>query len=61
MGVFRADHFALLGQPDLAVDRARRLRQDRLVAGAAAAADAAAAAVEQAQRDAVAGVQRRKQ
>ena len=35
------------------VHRARRLRQDGLVARAAAAADRAAAAVEQAQRDAV--------
>ena len=53
VGVLRRDHLALLGQADLAVHRARRLRQDRLVARAAAASDGAAAAVEQAQRDAV--------
>ena len=35
------------------VDAARRLREDRLVARAAAAADGAAAAVEEAQLDAV--------
>jgi hypothetical protein len=50
VGVLGGDHLALLGQADLAVHRARRLRQDGLVAGAAAAADGAAAAVEQAQR-----------
>ena len=50
---FERDHLALLGQADLPVHRARRLRQDRLVARAAAAPDGAAAAVEQAQRDAV--------
>jgi hypothetical protein len=46
---FRGDDLALFGQADLAVHGARRLRQDRLVARAAAAADGAAAAVEQAQ------------
>ena len=40
--------------PQLPVDAARRLRQDGVVARAAAAADGAAAAVEQAQADAVA-------
>ena len=58
LGVLGGDDFALLGQADLAVHGARRLRQDGLVARAAAAADGAAAAVEQAQRDRV-GAQRR--
>ena len=53
MRVFRGDHLALLGEADLPVHGARRLREDRLVARAAAAADGAAAAVEEAQRDAV--------
>jgi hypothetical protein len=56
--VFRRDHFALFGQTDLPVHRAGRLREDRLVARAAAAPDRAAAAVEQAQRDAVVFAQR---
>ena len=47
IGVFRRDHLALLGQPDLAVHRARRLRQDGLIARAAAAPDRTAAAMEQ--------------
>ena len=51
VGVLGADHLALLGQPDLAAHRAGRLRQDGLVARAAAAADRAAAAVEHAQPD----------
>jgi hypothetical protein len=55
VGVLGGDHLALLGQADLAAHRARRLRQDGLVAGAAAAAHRAAAAVEHAQLDAVAG------
>ena len=54
VGVLGGDHLALLGDADRALHRARRLRQDRLVARAAAAADRAAAAVEQAQPDAVA-------
>ena len=49
VGVLGADHLALLGQADLAAHRARRLRQDGLVAGPAAAPHRAAAAVEQAQ------------
>jgi hypothetical protein len=51
--VLRRDHLALLGQAELPVHRAGRLREDRLVARPAAASDRAAAAVEQAQRDAV--------
>ena len=49
----RLDHLALLGHAQPAVDRTRRLRPDREVGRAAAAADAAAAAVEQRQLDAV--------
>ena len=49
------DDLALFGQADLAVDGARRLRQDRFVARPAAAPDGAAAAVEQAQLDAGVG------
>ena len=53
VGVFGADHFALFGQPDLAAHGAGRLRQDGLVARAAAAAHGAAAAMEHAQLDVV--------
>jgi hypothetical protein len=53
VGVFGADHLALLRQADLPAHRAGRLRQDGLVARAAAAADRAAAAVEHAQLDVV--------
>jgi hypothetical protein len=49
VGVLARDHLALLGQPQLALHAARRLREDRVVAGPAAAADGAAAAVEEAQ------------
>jgi hypothetical protein len=52
VGVLGADDLALLGQADLAAHRARGLRQDGLVAGAAAAPHGAAAAVEHAQADA---------
>ncbi len=48
IGKLGGDDLALLGQTDLAVDGAWRLRQDRLVARAAATADGAAAAMEQA-------------
>ncbi len=61
VGVLRVDDLALLGQPDLAVDRARRLRQDGLVARPAATPDGATAAVEQAQHDARRARQRREQ
>src|SRR6185503_14739473 len=47
------DDLALLGQPQAAADAAGRLREDRVVARAAAAADRAAAAVEEAQSHAV--------
>ena len=57
MGVLGADDLALLGQADLPAHGARRLRQDGLVAGPAAAADRAAAAVEQPQPDAMAGLE----
>ena len=50
-GVLRGDDLALLGEPQRAVHRARRLRQDGVVAGAAAAADGAAATVEEPQPD----------
>ena len=49
VGIFAGDDFALLGDPDLAVHRAARLRDDGVIARAAAAADRAAAAVEQPQ------------
>ena len=49
LGVLGGDHLALLGDAQLAVDRAGRLGQDRLVGRPAAAADGAAAAVEQPQ------------
>ena len=39
VGVLAGDHLALLGDADLAADAARRLREDRLVARAAAAPD----------------------
>ncbi len=49
IGVFGRDHLALLGDADRALHGAARLRQDRLIARAAAAADRSATAVEQAQ------------
>src|SRR5699024_5274614 len=49
------DDVALLGELDLALEHAVRLAQDRVVGGAAAAADGAAATVEQAQGHAVTG------
>ena len=52
IGILAGDDFALLGHADLAVHAAGRLRQDGVVARAAAAPDTAAAAVEQAQRHA---------
>jgi hypothetical protein len=45
----RLNHLALFGNPQAAVDRARRLRLQREIHRSAAAADAAAAAVEQRQ------------
>ena len=53
IGIFARDDFALLGDADLALHRAARLGEDRVVARAAAAADRAAAAVEQADAHAV--------
>ena len=54
VGIFAGDDLALLGDADLAVHGAAGLREDRLVARPAAAADRAAAAVEQPQPDVVA-------
>ena len=51
--VFRGDDFALFGDADLPGNGAGRLREDGLIARAAAAADRAAAAVEQAQANLV--------
>ena len=51
LGVLRGDHLTLLGDPQRALHRARRLREDRVVARATAAADGAAATVEQPQPD----------
>ena len=51
LGVLGGDHLALLGDPQRPVHRARRLRQDGVVARAAAAADRAAATVEEPQPD----------
>ena len=51
VGVFGRNHFALLGQADLAAHRAGRLREDGLVTRAAAASHSAAAPVEHAQAD----------
>ncbi len=53
VGIFAGDDFALLGDADLAVHRAARLRNDGVIARPAAAADRAAAAVEQPQPHAV--------
>src|SRR3546814_5680965 len=46
--VFALNDFALLGKPDLAVDRSGRLGQYRVETGAAAASHRAAASVKQA-------------
>ncbi len=51
LGVLGGDHLALLGDPQRPLHRAGRLRQDGVVAGAAAAADGAAATVEEPQPD----------
>ena len=53
IGIFARDDLALLGDAQAAGDAARRLREDRLVARAAAAADGAAASVKEAQLHAV--------
>ena len=53
VGIFRSDDLTLLGNANGAVYRATRLRQNRIIAWAAAATDRAAAAMEQAHRDAV--------
>ena len=53
LGELGGDDLALLGDPQRAVDRSRRLGEDRVVARAAAAPDGAAATVEQAQAHAV--------
>ncbi len=54
VAVFVGQHFTLFGELDLAMHGAGRLRQNRFMGRAAAAADGAAAAVEQAAADAVA-------
>src|SRR5262249_47658587 len=54
VGIFAGDDLALLGDADLAVHRPARLRDDRVIARSAAAADRAAAAVEQPQANIVA-------
>ena len=54
VGIFAGDDLALFGDPDLAVHRAARLRDDGVIARPAAAADRTAAAVEQPQAHAVA-------
>ena len=51
IGVFGGDHLALFGQADLAVHRAGRLRQNGVVARAAAASDRAPAPVKQPHRN----------
>ena len=51
--ILAGDDLALLGDAQAAADAARRLREDRLEARPAAAADGAAAAVEEPQLDAV--------
>ena len=51
IGVFRRDHFALFGEADLPVHRARRLRENGVIARAAAAPHRAAAPVEEAHDD----------
>src|SRR5690606_23073837 len=53
IGVFARDRLALLRHPELSVHRPRRLREDRLVARAAAAPDGTAPPVEEAQPQAV--------
>src|SRR5205807_1869945 len=49
--VLARNHFALLGDADGGLHRAERLRENRLIAGPAAASDRATAAVEEAQAD----------
>ena len=53
VGVFAGNNLSLLGDADLTVHAARRLRQNGIVARAAAATDCAAPAVEQAEFQAV--------
>src|SRR5437763_16157532 len=50
--IFAGDDLALLGDADARGNRAGRLREDRLVARSATAANGPSAAVENAQRDA---------
>ena len=57
VGVFGANHLALLREADLPAHRARRLGQDGLVAGAAAAPYGAAAPMEHAQPDRMAAAE----
>ena len=52
VGVFEVEHFALLGDAQLAVERVEGLGEDGAMRGSAAAAHRAAAAVEEAQLDA---------
>ena len=49
VGIFAGNDFALLGDADLAVHRAARLRNNGVIARSAAAADRAAATVKQPQ------------
>ena len=49
LGVFGGDHLALLGQPQRAVHRSRRLSEDGFIAWPSTAADRAAATVEEPQ------------
>ncbi len=53
VGILAGDHFALLGDADLALHGPGRLREDRLVARPTAPPDRTAAAMEQAQPDLV--------
>src|SRR5271170_2454870 len=52
VGILPVEHFALLGDADLAVEGADRLRIDGSVRGAAAAPDSASAAVKKTELDA---------
>ena len=51
LGVLGRDHLALLGDPERPAHRARRLRQDGVIARAAATSDGSAATVEEPQPD----------
>ncbi len=55
IGIFRGDDFTLFGNPYLPLHRALRLGKNRLIAGAAAAADGTTAAMEQPQAHTMTG------